>query len=293
MFAPDYVQTCQGIFGHFGKHPSSVNDSIVVRLYLPEESLAEKMVAAARDGVSKYCADYGDKTQPGPSGQPAVVDSHYELVKLSELVPGGYELRVHGKAGHMGAIKECDDAIVKAAYVLRKVLEDIPGTTMKLVKGDRSVNPRSISLEGGQGFIPVHPIADLMPRIRSTVDGAVHSYCSQKGARCRQSIATVSFDKLHNDAYAIDPDSSVMRAMDEAYIDQGMDIPERTAWRVSCDARIFAHEGYRPIVFGPGSLKDAHQGHEHIRLAEVEQALVTSTLFILNQCGYSISPQEN
>jgi hypothetical protein len=67
-------------------------------------------------------------------------------------------------------------------------------------------------MEGGQGFIPTHAVAEIKERMRDRDDcagpAAISGYCGVDldpagGLR-------MGFDKLHNDAYACDAESSDM-----------------------------------------------------------------------------------
>ena len=122
LFPHRPVQTCHGILGPWGKHPSAVNDH--VELLFPADGAPEegRLKAAIDKAIAAYCAIHGDKTRESDpaTGQPKV-DHHYDLMKEGDA----WRLVVHGKAGHMGAILQCDDAITKAAYVI-SALEAAP-----------------------------------------------------------------------------------------------------------------------------------------------------------------------
>lgn len=52
-------------------------------------------------------------------------------------------------------------------------------------------------------------------------------------------------------------------------------------WRVSCDARHYVHEaGVDAVVFGAGSLKDAHSSHEKISIDQMRIGIKALVLFL-------------
>ncbi|MBC8233682.1 hypothetical protein H8E77_29395, partial [bacterium] len=77
-------------------------------------------------------------------------------------------------------------------------------------------------------------------------------------------------------------DCPAMQAMQSAFEELGLDFGEPTAWLVSCDARIFAREGYNIVTFGPGLLSDAHQPGDKIDIKQAQEALAISAIAALN-----------
>ncbi|MGB9626111.1 MAG: M20/M25/M40 family metallo-hydrolase, partial [Phycisphaerae bacterium] len=84
--------------------------------------------------------------------------------------------------------------------------------------------------------------------------------------------ATVTFEKLHNAAFARRTDGPAMRAILAATAAVGAYHGEPVrGWDVSCDARIFAKEfpDAEIITFGPGLLARAHANDEQIDIHDV------------------------
>ncbi|MFQ6040392.1 MAG: M20/M25/M40 family metallo-hydrolase [Candidatus Poribacteria bacterium] len=277
LFPTRPVQTCQGILGSYGEHPSAVNDEVGFKLSvggLNSQQLREIIDAAVR----AYCDDYGDKTKEiDPVTGKAKVEKHYNLT-------GKYELEIFGKGGHMGAILECDDAITKGAYII-KSLKDFerknPGVQIKVAMGKDS-GSRKLIIEGGQGFIPTHTIEEVQERLNNAVIRGVQEYCQIIGVTYKPEMAITTYEKLHNDAYVSPVNCPAMQAMQNAFETLGLDFGEPTAWLVSCDARIFAKEGYNVVTFGPGLLSDAHQLVEKIDINQAQEALAISSIAALN-----------
>lgn len=337
LFPHRPVQTCHGILGPWGKHPSAVNDH--VELAFAFQGDAARLRAAVDQAVAAYCAAYGDKTrEPDPETGRPKVDHHYDLAVEGQAA----RLVLHGKAGHMGAILRCDNAITKAAYVVSALEGDaelrarqfsLHTTGMngwmdewmeegKNGSGGALVVPihppilpsshplaapaRRLVLEGGQGFLPTHSLDEVTRRMRRAVAEAAEGYCRQRGIRtggpvaasvplaggddkrdaCRHAppLVRMTFDKLHNDAFARDPGSPGVRAFVECCRAVGIPVEEPLrGFDVSCDARVFAREypGRDIITFGAGALEHAHSPAEQVRVAHIVAAAKAIARFAL------------
>ena len=307
LFPHRPVQTCHGVLGPFGDHPSTVNDYVWIQGAMApddigyvtsqlagtcdayddafEACLPDRMRAIVDDAIAAYCRVYGDKTaevDPG-TGCPKV-DRHCDLVVTSGLV----QLSVYGKSGHMGAAAQCDNAIIKAAYIIKAMEEadDFKQVFVSIGWQPTTVDcrPPKINLEGGQGFLPTHSLEEITRRMREAVARATEAYCRRLGVAYDPALARMTFDKLHNDAYACDPDSPAVRAFVGAARACGIAAAEPLrGWDVSCDARIFAREypDAAVITFGAGRLEHAHSAEEQVRLDDIATAAKTIARFAL------------
>jgi acetylornithine deacetylase/succinyl-diaminopimelate desuccinylase-like protein len=133
-------------------------------------------------------------------------------------------------------------------------------------------------LEGGQGFTPSHSMADVQARLAAAAKRGVQKYCKHSGRVFDERMVEVTFDRLHNDAYADPPDSTLMEAFRGACAAIGQSVRKAMAWEASCDARIYHHKGHPAVIFGAGSLRHAHADTEHVDIAELQKALAISTL---------------
>lgn len=286
LFRRDHVQTSHGILGCYGKHPSAVNDHVAIRIEARASAnpdrVAMRITEIIEAALGEYTRIYGDKgKEPDPvTGQPKV-PQHYKLTYEPTEEMLGYRLDVYGKAGHMGAIAQCDCAITKAAFLLTAL--------MRVAKGYPTIETRGyladaldmrdpIVLEGGQGFQPTHKMADLRERLTQAARDGARKYCEFRGTPYQDDMVHMTFEKLHNEAYASDPDGPAMQAFHAAYDALGLDWPEPAAWQVSCDARLYAVAGHQVVVFGPGELQYAHSAEECIDLRQVQEGLAISVL---------------
>lgn len=295
LFPHRPVQTCHGIIGNCGQHPSRINGDVSFEIAFAAGGRPEQAAGLVRDlledGLAQYVGLYGDKTKvlDPLKGKPKV-DHHYDLVPRSN----GFRVRVYGSTGHMGSIHENDGAITKMAAMgrallrSRKALETAAGSRMSLsLVGWR--NSSKLLMEGGQGFLPTHAMEDVQTRVREAAQRGLEVYLRSMGlpAKGGQTLS-VSFDKLHNAAFAGPADSPDMRNAIEAARQAGTykDGPVR-GWDVSCDARIFACEypGLPVITTGPGLLRHAHSDNEQVDMREVAKACEFVACYVLKQTG--------
>ena len=108
--------------------------------------------------------------------------------------------------------------------------------------------------------------------MRQAVARAAEAHCERLDVAWDPRSAAMTFDKLHNDAFACDPDHPAVRAFVEAVRATGVAVEEPLrGWDVSCDARIFAREypDAAVITFGAGTLSHAHSADEQVRLDDI------------------------
>ncbi|MGH7968612.1 MAG: M20/M25/M40 family metallo-hydrolase, partial [Limisphaerales bacterium] len=101
-------------------------------------------------------------------------------------------------------------------------------------------------------------------------------------------VVTVVYEKLHNEAFDGDPNSTTVKNAIRAARTCGMWNEEQIlGWTVSCDARLFASEypELDVLTFGPGRLIYAHSDQEQIDLDEILRAVQFLATFLLLQTG--------
>ena len=282
LFPHRPVQTCNGILGSFGEHPSRICGHVGVEIKTKaEKAVLEQCIATA---LAEYISLYGDKTQVvDPVTNQKKVDHHYDLTETGD----GFKLDVYGSTGHMGSILENDDAILKFANIAKQILKYkyTEAPDLDLVLDNDSC---CIVLEGGQGFLPTHPIEEVMERISGAFKNGVDEY--RKYIDSTDTIdVDVTYNKLHNAAFDGDPESASFKSAKFAAIQAGL-INEDSVikgWDVSCDARIFATEyPEMPVITsGPGGLKYAHADNENMPISEFVKSVLFTTLFLLKETG--------
>ncbi|HXC35166.1 MAG TPA: M20/M25/M40 family metallo-hydrolase [Candidatus Acidoferrales bacterium] len=300
LFPQRPVQTCHGIIGPFGEHPSRICGEARFTIQFNNRAARVMASGAATDclesGLAQYIGLYGDKTKvsDAATGRPMVA-RHYDFKRRGNC----FEVAVHGATGHMGAIRERDGAITKMAHLVRSLVFSKEKLTalagpmrLELAGAARMASgaaTETLILEGGQGFVPTHTMDEVMTRMREAAQRGAENYLrhcglSESGAQ----FVTVTYEKLHNAAFDGDPDSRAMRNAIAAAKMSGIWRDEPVAgWTVSCDARLFATEypGMPVLTFGPGELAFAHSDQEQISLRDVAKAAEFLAMFLLRQTG--------
>jgi hypothetical protein len=298
LFPHRPVQTCHGILGHIGEHPSRINGRISFDLRFDggDPAKAQKTVTdVVRFALDEYCGVYGDKTKVmDKTGKPKV-DHHYDL----ETIDGGLRITAYGSTGHMGSIFENDGAITKMMTMVRSLIRS--RRMLAAQAGAKNVtfhqtgwkDDSQLLMEGGQGFVPTHEMDDVQRRLRTAVHRGAATYFGMMGhGGDVTKLFSVTYDKLHNAAFAGSPDSQDMLNAVACAKATGMWKEEDYAlgirgWDVSCDSRIFAKEypDMNVITSGPGSLLYAHSDLEQINIPEMVKFAEFLAYYILKQTG--------
>jgi acetylornithine deacetylase/succinyl-diaminopimelate desuccinylase-like protein len=296
LFPQRPVQTCHGIIGPFGEHPSRIcgGMSFFVQFDRPLNEATFRLVQDCLEaGLMSYVGLYGDKTKAlDPATGKPMVSRHYDIHREDKRIV----VDVHGAAGHMGSIRERDGAITKAAHMVRSLLRSKVrlqelggGVGLGLGNGSQADSEQLLVLEGGQGFVPTHNITEVMQRLERAAQHGAENYSRAIGRNdTGQELVRITYEKLHNVAFDGDPNSLTMENATAAARACGLWKDEPIlGWTVSCDARLFAteHPGMPVLTFGPGQLVHAHSDHEQIDIDEIRAAAEFIAIFLLMQTG--------
>ena len=292
LFPHRPVQTCNGILGPFGEHPSRICGEVVCRIGTGGDPVrdAEVNVAIAR-GVAKYIEVYGDRTKELDSGTGRTkVAKHIDISRDDNSL----KMTVHGSTGHMGSLAENDAAITKWAYIVREVvLEELQrGRCPNVSLPDWDA--RSITLEGGQGFLPTHEMDDVKGRITAAFRRGIEEYATLIGQDESVFDADITYEKLNNQAFECPTDSRTIRNFIAAAHAVGTET-ELLGFDVSCDARLFAHEypDLNIVTTGPGELRRAHSDDEYVDIDELQDAAALGAIFLMRETGTIPEDEEN
>jgi len=290
LFPHKPVQTCNGILGPFGEHPSRICGYVSFALKgIKSRNQYSKIIGCIETGLKRYIDKYGDKTRylDKVTGKPRI-EKHFDTGYDPESE--SMNIHVYGSTGHMGSILEHEPAITKWAFMAREILYYKTSKNLDLyLELENHDSSGQIILEGGQGFLPTHPIEIIQDRMREAFIRGGRMYLGHTGAGDDVLSFAISFDKLHNNAYSGDPGSPSFRNALEAGIRTGMlnrEDPVR-GWDVSCDARLFAGEypGMPVITSGPGELSFAHADNEQIHLPDLFKSITFCALYLLKETG--------
>lgn len=274
MFATRPVQTCHGILGSYGEHPARTCSKVVLRIDNPPQQIQHYI----SEGLANYIDKYTDRT--------LVIDADSGKAKIERHIDIDFDqtrclLTVWGTAGHMGKALENDSAIVKAAWIAEQLYAHVDASQISLAES--STGP--LVLEGGQGFLPTHTIEQVKQRMSQAID---RLYLAHQTSYSSLKKPNLSFDKLHNDAFARNADSREMEmALYVGHLMNVADLEPVIGWPVSCDARIFAGEypEKQVITVGPGTIAYAHTDNEQITVKELVDGALQLALNVLVMTG--------
>ena len=286
LFPHRPVQTCNGIFGPYGNHPSTTCDEI--KFILMNCDPNRGITKIFDKGLADYISKHGDKTTIKDPATGAIrLEKHFDC---SHVGKNELEITVYGIAGHSGALRQNDAAITKWAYMMKALLDEKhEGKLDFFAELTEISNSKSLVLEGSQGFLPTHSINEVKQRISTSFDRGIRRYIRHTDLTLSNLYSEVTFNKLHNSAFACDPDSASMRSALKAGIQSGIIREENpvVGWDVSCDARLFAKEypDMPVITAGVGNLVDAHGDDEKIYLPDLFDCIYFTILFLLMETG--------
>jgi acetylornithine deacetylase/succinyl-diaminopimelate desuccinylase-like protein len=290
LFPHKPVQTCNGILGPFGEHPSRVCGfvSFVIK-NIENTAQADEIKNCIQKGLDLYTVKFGDKTR--------VIDPNTGKSKVEKHVDIRFEpdtkkvfINVYGSPGHMASLHEHDAAITKWAYITREIVYyKVKKHSDIVIELENADSQDSVILEGGQGFLPVHSITEIRERIRKAFIKGSGNYLSLSGADEKSLSCKVTFEKLHNNACCSYSESESFKNAWEAALQSGIIEKNETVrgWDASCDARLFADEyPEMPVITsGPGELRLAHSDLEHIKLPDLYKSILFTVLFLLKETG--------
>jgi len=209
-----------------------------------------------------------------------------------------FRLEVEGRSVHMGRRHEGVNAIEKMLSLIgamrdyeARLVNESRGVDMfdgyehpvQLCLGSLHAGefPSMVAgravLEGGVGFLPNKSLAEVKAALAECVESASDDWTRDH--------CTLTFPKLHNDAYASDPAHPFVGACRAAARDAGLD-DAVSGWNVSCDARLYHHRGGMPVVvFGAGDILHAHSRDERVAVADVLKAAEVTARLALAWCG--------
>lgn len=205
-----------------------------------------------------------------------------------------YRIEVTGKPVHMGRIREGVNAIEKMADIMKelrryekKLIAESDHPLFREYQQPVQVNIGSIKggdwpatvagwaeMEGGVGFLPDKNLEQVQDELRALLTGFPDPWIREH--------SRVSFPKLHNDAYETPANDPMVTQLTEAACLSGLK-PKVTGFIVSCDARLYNRVGKMPtVVFGAGSIREAHSSGESISITEVLKASEVLINFLIS-----------
>lgn len=209
-----------------------------------------------------------------------------------------FRLKTFGVSAHMGRRHQAVNAIEKMMGAIEQLLayekqliaasrnhrlferyEAPVQLCLGIIQGGvwPSMVPDECTLEGGVGFLPNKSLAQVKAELEAALDSSADDWLREH--------YELTYPKLHNDAYEIDPNHPLVTTVHQAALDGGLP-SEVFGWNVSCDARLYAKlAGLPTVVYGPSDIREAHSAGEKIRWNDVLQAAGTLATAIVRWCG--------
>lgn len=258
--APKDAQTCFGILGPFGAHPSSACDKVELR-WVFDDGLAESrhsLLEQARTVIA------GAMQSAVEEGRLVHATNNPDVTLADSMTTPSIDVAITAKGGHMGSHERDSDALAKAAELILAMKD--AGFGCPVWPGAEP----AFTLEGGQGFLPDRPLENLQERMTRAFEDGVDEACQVFGIDRGMVEGGISFDKLHNAAFCSDSEAPGGARLGQAIaVLDGSGMPELRGWKASCDARIFARQCPDVTTFGPGALEVAHSADEAIELQDI------------------------
>jgi acetylornithine deacetylase len=185
------------------------------------------------------------------------------------------EVRAHGRTAHSSQPADGDNAVERMADVIAFVRDRLAPDAERIphpLTGPATVCPTIV--RGGSGFNVVPGSCSLFLDRRTLPGEDAHAVWREYRDRI-QSLAPGAIEvvppALVDLALDTPRSSPVVEALAAAMRAHGLD-PDPIGVNYGTDASKIADRGIPSVVFGPGSIADAHQPDESVELAQVEAA---------------------
>lgn len=235
-------------------------------------------------GVLRLIDSLKDSTLP----EAAVVAEPTEL-RLVRANKGVLRWRIvtHGKSVHSSHPRRGHNAISDMARVILALEDhfaDLGKTThpllgagsgsIGLIEGGEQINivPSRCEIKVDRRLLPGESAADALTQCETTL--------SQLRAQHPQLDVEMEAPSLSDEAMETTPQSAVVKAASRVLRGQGLD-GEPIGVSFGCDCTKLSRAGIPSIIFGPGSIAQAHTNDEFIDLNQVQTALEFYHRFLL------------
>lgn len=227
--------------------------------------------------------DYLKRKQVMPGATVVAEPTELRLVRANKGVLR-WKVETRGRASHSSKPHLGDNAIVRMSEVIRE-LESLHGSLSEDVHPLLGSGTCCISLiEGGEqvNFVPSHCTISLDRRLLpgESVDAIFENY-RKKFSRFPEGSVIVHPPDLADEAMETPMDADVVRVGMATLGNMNLD-PEPVGVPFGCDVTKLSRFGIPGVIFGPGSIDQAHADVEFVDVNEVELAFDFYTRFLLN-----------
>lgn len=195
-----------------------------------------------------------------------------------------FEVEMAGKSVHAGS-KEQGVSAIEKTIVLIEHLKNLERELLEEARRDplfgsweRPLQLNVGLIEGGEwpgsipqrcvltanlGFLPNYSITQIQERLERHLSEISDQWILD-------GHYDLHYNGIRNGAYVMDPDDELPRSLYQISKAYGNDIRRPYGWNVSCDARFYHNLlGLPTVIFGAGSLSDAHSNREKIALDDI------------------------
>ncbi|NLJ94655.1 MAG: M20 family metallopeptidase [Clostridiaceae bacterium] len=189
-----------------------------------------------------------------------------------------FNLYFLGETSHSSAPDQGDNAITKAAMAV-EVINQINAsfnTDDHPILPQRTIAPTQIRGGKSENTIPDRCILTIDRRLfpgetKASIEDEICSNLAK--ADLIESRDFVYDNYFFLAAGETDPDTPIVKFASNAYQETFGKEAEVTYFSASCEESLFTDQNIQTIIFGPGSLKEAHKVDEFIRISEFEPAV--------------------
>jgi succinyl-diaminopimelate desuccinylase len=193
------------------------------------------------------------------------------------------EIEVSGRAAHGSAPELGDNAVYKAARLVRRLEGFVFDTEPHPVLGAPTLNVGMIRGGVNINSVPDRAVISLdirtVPGVRHTAIREAVARCSDKARRIR-TLADMA-------SVASDPAEAWIASVFDVVADQTGERPVPRGAAYFTDAAALGTAGNSPptVILGPGEPAQAHQTDEFVRLPRIGEAVAIYTDIIRSWCG--------
>jgi acetylornithine deacetylase/succinyl-diaminopimelate desuccinylase family protein len=207
----------------------------------------------------------------------AVISEPTELnICIAHRGVSRYRIQTLGTPGHAAVVTNPDNAIYKMNKIIHN-LESLGNSLKKRVDpllGSASLNVTQIQGGTAPNIVPGSCVIEIDRRI---LPSETYEEILQEIRECVEEVADVSTYELECSSYLaasqIAPDHPLVKGMEQANRLVREQPCQVKIFEATCEAPFFSvDKGIPTVVFGPGSLSQAHVNDEYVEIAEVVDA---------------------
>ena len=246
------------------RNPEQLSSDVVLCAAVDEERAFEGILAFIDSDVSVAGAVVGEPTDLG------IVVAHKGCAR--------FRLTTRGKAAHSSVPHEGDNAIYRMAEVMEVIKEDVEGGLADLdhplvgpptivvstIRAGTQINivPEECAIEVDRRIVPGEDAREVLDGILKTLQERLHG-------------SNVHFDAeelLLDWPLDTPPESATARCAQRVASEMGLEDRLHGVAYGSDASKLQQLKGVPSIVFGPGSIAQAHSGEEWVPAEHVERA---------------------